>query len=409
MTIAARDTRDPLIPPGPGTRRDPSTLPRRSHVRSRSGREIRRRKQVLVIAAAVVIGLLTAIVADQHLPIRHTSAPKPTVAPTPPAPGRTLLLAHLDRERRADLLALIGVQPGGRSASVVLIPPPTVVEVPSLELIALRDVARASDRSVLATAVENALGVRVDDLLVVDDARLTDLLAPVRKLSVDLPHSVVLGAGARAVDLPAGPNSLTAAQAQRVLLAREPDGAVAHIVTAQAVLQAWLDAIRRTPALATATRRVARTSGVLVAAARATTRFDSLPVDAIDAGDNERYQIRDADAATVLRNDLGFATVTFAGARPKVEILNGVGEAGISPRAARLIVPNGFEVRLTGNVPGFGVRSTQVVYYRDRDVVAARRIAGLLGVGTVAKGDTQLDVVDVTIVVGRDFVNRHPQ
>lgn len=403
MTVAARASRGPQFFP------EPSGLPRRAHARSLSRRQIRRRNQLLVVAAAVVIGLLAALAADQRLPVRRASTPRPTVAPAAASPARTLLLAHLDAQQRADLLALVGVARGGRTASVVLIPPPTVIEVPSLELIAMRDITRASDRSVLATAIENALGVRIDDLLVLDDARLADLLAPVRTLSVDLPHEVQIGSGARAVDFPAGTNRVTVAQAQRLLLARESDGAVAHLATAQAVLRAWLAAIDRTPALATATRRAAPTSGALVAAARADTRFDILPVDVIDAGDNERYQIRDADAAALMRADLGFATVTFGGRRPKVEILNGVGEAGISARAARLVVPDGFEVRLTGNVPGFGVRTTQVVYYRDVDLAGARRIARTLGVGKVAKGDTALDVVDVTIVVGQDFVARHPQ
>jgi hypothetical protein len=402
MTVAAREARDPHISPLP------HNVPRRSHARSRTARDTRRRKQWLAIGVAVTIGVITAIAADLHFPLRHTGPAKPAAAPAPITPGRTLLFAHLDAQQRADVLALIGVQPGGRSASVVLIPPPTVVEVPSLELTALRDITQATDRSVLSTSVANALGVRIDDLLVVDDARLAAMLAPVRTLDVNLPQAVHIGSGSHAADFPAGSNHLTAAQAQRLLLGKEADGAVAHLVTAQSVLQAWFDAIRTSPVLAQTTKRVAPTSDVLVSAARAGARFDALPVDSVDTGDNERYQIRDADSAALMQSDLGFATVSFAGRRPKVEILNGVGEVGISPRAARLIVPDGFEVRLTGNVPGFGVRTSEVVYYRDRDLQAARRVAALLGVGRVAKADTELDVVDLTIVVGQDFVNRHP-
>jgi hypothetical protein len=91
------------------------------------------------------------------------------------------------------------------------------------------------------------------------------------------------------------------------------------------------------------------------------------------------------------------------GTRPRVELLNGVGGVGITQRVAGIVVPAGGEVTLTGNVPGFGVNRTRVVYYRPEARAAAARLAKALRVGEVVPAADAIDVVDVTIIVGRDF------
>src|SRR5262249_10979500 len=155
----------------------------------------------------------------------------------------------------------------------------------------------------------------------------------------DSAGSVVYGAGA---------NDLTTTQAQRVLLGHETDGTLSHLVTAEAVLRAWFTALHA-PGIARTTLRVEPHAGVLVGAATAKARFDTLPVDPVDAGvadtgAGERFQIRDHDTALLVASDFAFARLGIGGRRPRVELLNGVGAAGITPRAARLLVPAGADV-----------------------------------------------------------------
>jgi hypothetical protein len=69
-------------------------------------------------------------------------------------------------------------------------------------------------------------------------------------------------------------------------------------------------------------------------------------------------------------------------------------------------VPAGGEVTLTGNLAGFGVRTTRVVYYRKNGRAAAQRMAAALGVGKVERATNAIDIVDLTIVVGKDFEAR---
>jgi hypothetical protein len=382
-------------------------LPQSRHRRGRRTPVSERRAQKRVVVLAIVAGVAAMLLVAPRTPwINSASAPTPTII-TRPVTGRTLLLAHLDATRHADLVMLVARQPGGRSANVVFVPSRTVVQVPSLDLASLSDVVHDSDRGMLATALENALGIRIDDRLLLDNAGLAALLAPAGTLSVDFPNGVSVEDRSGTLRFAAGRTQLSPADTRRVLLGNEADGALSHIVTVQAVVAGWLAALRN-PVVARATLQNGAPTRLLLDAARLPTSFETLPVDSVDSGGAERYQLRDNEVAALVSHDFGFARRTFEGRRPRVEILNGVGKSGITPKAARLLIPAGADVRLTNNVPGFGVAATTVVYYRDGDLAAARAFARALGVGRIARGDTALQVVDLTVVLGNDFVGSHP-
>jgi hypothetical protein len=66
------------------------------------------------------------------------------------------------------------------------------------------------------------------------------------------------------------------------------------------------------------------------------------------------------------------------------------------------VVPAGYEVLLTNNIPGFGVHKTQVVYYSDSGRAAAQRVLQALHCGKLAQARQPSGTVDVTVVVGSD-------
>ena len=175
-----------------------------------------------------------------------------------------------------------------------------------------------------------------------------------------------------------------------------------HLVTVQAVLQGWFNRLKNDAAVARATLKVTSQARRLVALARTDVGFDTLPVDLLSSGSVARYEMRQPDADELVRSEFPYALFT-TGKRLRVEVLNGTGAIALTQEVARRVVPAGGEITLTGNVPGFGVRHTQVVYYRTADLPAARRLAAALGVGSVALGNVPLDVVDLTVVVGSDF------
>jgi hypothetical protein len=75
---------------------------------------------------------------------------------------------------------------------------------------------------------------------------------------------------------------------------------------------------------------------------------------------------------------------------------------GIAQTIASEIVPAGAQVTLAGNVPNFGLKETQVVYYRADDRGRAQHLLRALGCGSLKQADTEIGVVDVTILAGAD-------
>jgi hypothetical protein len=92
-----------------------------------------------------------------------------------------------------------------------------------------------------------------------------------------------------------------------------------------------------------------------------------------------------------------------AAARPRVQILNGTGELELAQRVAQKLVPAGIEVTLTGNANPLGQRQTQVIYYEADKRAMAQKVRDALGVGVLVRNRNRTDVVDVTVIVGKDF------
>jgi hypothetical protein len=130
--------------------------------------------------------------------------------------------------------------------------------------------------------------------------------------------------------------------------------------------------------------------------------YQTLPVEALDAGTGgeEVYKVRQGELDQLVRQLLpGAAPAT----RTRVQVLNGTGAIGVAQRVAQRLVPAGARVALSGNADSFAYAQTQIVFYdRSRQDVAAR-VRDALGTGKLVLSRRPLDVVDVTVVVGRDF------
>ena len=86
-----------------------------------------------------------------------------------------------------------------------------------------------------------------------------------------------------------------------------------------------------------------------------------------------------------------------------VIVLNGSGAPGIGQEVARMIIPGGFRVAVSGNASSFGHATTVIVVAFHRERPLAERVRDLLGVGEVVVSGPPSGLGDVTIVVGKDL------
>jgi hypothetical protein len=203
------------------------------------------------------------------------------------------------------------------------------------------------------------------------------------------------------VVVPAGNQTLTPEDAETFLAATGSGTSLDRLVRHQAFWSAYLAAAgdgKPPAALAPVARAVRALSGEDV-------DHTVLPVEAVSGaqGDEELYQVQDKPMGQLSQRLFGISPD-----RIRVQVLNGVGQPGVAQEVQPLLVDSGGRVTLSGNADRFDYATTQIVYYDDDRLADARAIQKALGVGEVVKSLTGLDVVDVTVVVGKDFATAHP-
>ncbi len=385
-----------------------------------------RRSTVGVLAFAIAIGTLAALMGeprDATVPVPAAAAPSPgrdegSDVSSPPAPATDALpappvvedhvgfFAHTDVDGRFDVVALIGRR--GDRAEIVLVAPPTLVEVPSMGLVTIADLGTIADPVLVPATIENTFGIDIDTFTVLGDAALVAAMSPAGTIQVDLHRPVRIDDERGTLSLPAGPQTILAADAMRLMTADPGEGALDRLVVGQAVLDGWLDAVASGDHAAAMTAADDRLS-TLTAAADVDRHFTSLPVLRFSASvDDELYGLDRDEVRAAMVEAFDWALLADRGERVRVELLNGTGAVGVTGLVASQIVPAGGEVVLTGNVPGFGIDDTVVVYYREADRGAAEHLLTVLGTGSLAIADQPLGVVDVTVIIGSDLPGAEP-
>ena len=404
MNSPVPDTLEPLD--------DVATIPlpetrRTDRARRKQQRRRQRRRRGLGVSAALVVGALLVValvgklVSDVASDGGGGAGSGDDAAPVAAPPS--VLVAQRDGSGQAVSLFLLAPAAGGKGGTLLLLPPGAMVEVASLDLQPLGQVLALGGPDRLQATVQNLLGATVGEVHVFDDAGLTGLVAPSGPLTVEISSRVerVDERGTVEVVFPAGPVKVAPADVPRLLAVRGGSGDLERLARHQAFWDAWLARIdkdrRVVPDQPPGLKRV------LTTLAAGAVRTTVLPVDAIGTGsDGQLYQI-DREELGRLRSSLFPSGPQVDGAgRPTVQILNGTGAVQLAQRVADKLGP-AVEVKLTGNASRFDYAETQVVFYDRAKQADAERVRAALGVGKLVFSRNPLDVVDVTIIVGKDF------
>jgi hypothetical protein len=339
---------------------------------------------------------------------------------------RTLLLIgtrtnELD-EARVVWLALLSSERNGEAGSVAYIPAHTAVEVPGRGLQGLDDSWETGGVPLLLVSMENLLGISIDGYveLATNDALV--LFENIGELVVNVPNEVRVPAGRDQVrllfgkgsqrldatflvellytvgvdgdDVELGSRHLAFWDALFDTYERDPDSLVEAFVAAGGALASSGD---DPTAIASIFGDLARLEGV-------DRIVNSLPVSPLEVPGNRLYAVDAQEIEDFVSEVVGESEVSSDLVR--VQVLNGNGVPGIGQEVASLLVGKGFRVILSGNAPRLNYRTTRVVTYdpSPEGQALAQRAVELLGVGEVQISAQEQGIVDLTIVVGRDFL-----
>jgi hypothetical protein len=381
-----------LPPSGTGIRRD------KRHQRRRDSR--RRTTGFVLLAIAAVAAILLVLLhpwrsgstaAQHHQAVVSRSAPLPS----------SVVLVQQDAQGGTVSITLLVANAATGGGHVVFVPPATMTEIPSFGLDGVGKALSLGGPSLLQTTLENLLGVPLRPALVVGDSQLTSYVQPAGPLDVDVPTRVeqVDAGGNVNVLWDAGPSTVSPGDVPRFLSARGDANDLSRLARHQTFWTAWLAKISHDPSLAAGLPPdLARVVRPLAAG---TVSYQTLPVKAVDAGSggDEVYQVSQAD----LDQLMGQLLPGVSPGRIRVQVLNGTGGIGATRSVTARLVPAGARVVLSGNADSFAYAQTQIVFYDRSQQQAAEHVRQALGTGRLVLSRQPLDVVDVTVVIGRDF------
>lgn len=377
---------------------------------------------VLLVVAILIAGLVPA---DGFLRRAMDLAAPPATAPPDPvaAPAATLLVSRDGDELTAAPLVL-GLDPTTAQATVVLVPPATVVDVPGHGSFPLDEAYQRGGVALVAVSLANALGVRFDAVAGMGMADWADLVDRVGGVHVELRAELEsersgrrFAAGSQQLDGAAWADLLTLRQIDETQLEGLPRvqqalaGLLDRVVAAPDVLEAGLFGDRdRAAARAIETGDEAAVVAAMqaMARARAEDRLTTLtlPVLALGTGREDRYRLDVPRVEELVGDRLAAARPSGAvGDLRRIQVLNGNGVPGVGQQVAERLGAGGYRVVLSGNADRFDYETSRIIVHAPGPdaLTVAEDVRRRLGAGEVERAGTPQTVVDLTIVVGADF------
>lgn len=383
---------------------------------------------VVLTIAAVIGGIVygTALLGDDESP----NEPGADAAADPVAggdPQPTVVLATFDEtapSAGASQVIVLSADRAEGTGTVLLIPSGTVADVPGHGALPIGRAYGFGQAPLLDAALDNLLGVDFDRVIGVSRQDWSALFTRLGGLTLEVPERLetVEEDGTRRVRFRPGEQFLDGPRVAEYLTFRAAaETELDALSRVQQVVQTMLAAIAADPdgaldpvftdgapmldtAEPEAVRGLLEELGRLQREGAVVTR--TLPVTPLSSGEERTYRA-DEERVTDLVEERFDKSVPAAAGGPgrSLEILNGNGTPGIGQDVAERLVPEGFRVVLTGNADRFDHARTRIVIYEDTDeqIRVAEEIRSLLGVGEVELSLAPQSVVDVTIVVGRDF------
>lgn len=386
----------------------------------------------MLLAVVAGTGLLVAglrlLDADLAAPPQDTADVPATAA----VDQSTLLLIREDAATRgaAGITLLATSSEGGATAT--FIPSTTLVEIPGVGLDRLALAQQYGGADLVLATVENALGIEIDHVAHTTTDDLGAFLQRAGGAEIDIDQRLIDRAadGTGAVAFDAGPQYLNGVRlAEYWGFEQRGETELDTFPRQQRALGAMLtaladDVLRDTmlsevpPELDT-DADAAFLQTVLGPAAEAAAQqvmaYQLLPVAPFGSADESlgaSYQLRVEEVAELVATTFAGSLPEGGGVEPlRIQVLNGVGVPGIGQQVDQAIEGLGFRIALTENARSFDFLETQVVVYEEspESLRAARQVREAMGVGTILVSRQPQSVVDMTVVVGADFVGSSPR
>lgn len=397
--------------------------------RERQQRRAKRRKllslALLVLLIAGAGAVVAAFVGDFKIIGRQPES-KAGAKASESSRGTWLLIATVeaDTSGSADWLSVVSWDRRAETGLMMYIPRSTYTEIPGHGLETIDKSLALGAEPLLITSISNLLGIHFDKYLRMSDQGVRVLFDELGGVTVDIEHKLTQAepGGKVMVEFAEGRQRMDGKRVSEFLSFVNESGDEVARGARHALL--WrtvfgLEAGQVTEAFKTSkdifitdanAEEIGELFSALAAAGKTSITFETLPVRATGVDRGVQFYAPEREAIAKLVTDhLAGSRLTGSGSTGRrVEILNGNGRPGIGQQVSEQLVPKGFRVVLNQNAKSFDFAVTQIVVYSDskRTLAVGKEVRELIGVGEVIVSRQKQTLVDVTIVVGKDYLDK---
>lgn len=331
--------------------------------------------------------------------------------------------AEQDADVTVHHIAVLAHDRATGEGTVLFVPPSTVADVPGHGSFDVGEAFGFGDTALVGVTLENLLGIRIDEVVGIDEEGWAALLGRVEGYEIEVPKALTSApdTGAGGLRFEAGTQYLDGPRLAEYLTFRGAGETELDVLPRlQRVLRGLLERLAENETLVAevagdepsvlGAEDPELVRGLLAGLAEARGRdrvvMRTLPVSPLGSDRSDAYRVDTERLEQLIDDRLAASRPTDgAGAGRSLQILNGVGTPGIGQAVAERLQPGGYRVLLSGNAADFDHDTTRIVLHDDgpEQLAVARDIRERLGVGEIERSGTPQSVVDVTVIVGADL------
>ncbi len=253
----------------------------------------------------------------------------------------------------------------------------------------------------LRAVTEEMLGVVADSVTLIGPSDWEALLENVAPITVRNRREVTVGDTV----YPAGDLELTAAEAAAwVSLPPRAANGLDAMARQEDLWRAWIAAVAEAGPEAVPGEADRGLGAVVRLLADGQVTYPDFPLHRVQVDRQVEFDSPEPEALDEMMISMVPFAVGHGGNRIATRILDGVDVDGIEFTAADTLVPLGVNLKRVGNAQSFDYQESIVIYYDTRFEARAEEVRDQLGVGAVELRHNPTSDLDVTVVVGRDFV-----
>jgi polyisoprenyl-teichoic acid--peptidoglycan teichoic acid transferase len=384
------------------------TRNKQKHVRKRRRRVFIWAAAVLLILAALITGIFAIYGFDyRNLPFMKKQKTGPTYKqPTERITAVIIGVKETSVGEEADAFLLATYDPKTKKLDVISLPKNLMVEIPGKGAGDLKQAYATGKISLTKTTIEYLTGVKVDHYFKVSEKALSRIVNEIGGVTI---------AGKKmngeAVTNYLSPSTADEKEIDRLSRQNKFVTALKGKAAGAAVFDKMLSTLTTLRGAYDSDLGPAEVESVIMASIDTTTnnfKVVTLPVKEVLVDQRYYYQ-PEKTAVDAMITGIFYSDKNNPSKNLRVRVLNGVGEPGVATEVANKLIDKGYRVVDTKNADSFDYTETQIIIYSSnaQKTALADKIKDTLGVGKVAVNNLPQDVADVTVIIGKDYVNKN--